>query len=446
MNGRDPHSALRSTIVHRITKDGAEIAFVRLQFGKTDLAYSLHVNPTSYSTSGIQQTDFLAYLGFRESGQCPFTSSGRCYVRWADENFDVGGFAEAFSSGFKHIERAEGELEQCGFGLSRPEGLAYFGHGRPSRSSGMAATLEGDGHTARQVQTMKQSEDGTFEFRFTFVEGDREQKGFVTHYRPKHPPLSSELNSVFKYLGLNAFGQCPEFDFEACHYRTLPYQKRGEGFFENNTEFAHRCFDAHAAHFSNGIENLLESNAAAERVGIGFLPVPKPTARLNTDLAANLRRPSRAAPGRARATTATSTGSEMPESFDVAISFAGSEREQADRLAELMREAGFVVFYDNYYPEQLWGKDLVRFFDEIYRKRARFCVVFVSREYRDRIWTNHELRSAQARALEEKGNEYILPIKVDDAELDGLPPSIGYLPISLGVEKIAELLIRKLTS
>jgi len=109
-------------------------------------------------------------------------------------------------------------------------------------------------------------------------------------------------------------------------------------------------------------------------------------------------------------------------------------------------EAGFVVFYDNYYPEQLWGKDLVRFFDEIYRKRARFCVVFVSREYRDRIWTNHELRSAQARALEEKGNEYILPIKVDDAELDGLPPSIGYLPISLGVEKIAELLIRKLTS
>jgi hypothetical protein len=136
----------------------------------------------------------------------------------------------------------------------------------------------------------------------------------------------------------------------------------------------------------------------------------------------------------------------MPESFDVAISFAGSEREQADRLAELMREAGFVVFYDNYYPEQLWGKDLVRFFDEIYRKRARFCVVFVSREYRDRIWTNHELRSAQARALEEKGNEYILPIKVDDAELDGLPPSIGYLPISLGVEKIAELLIRKLTS
>jgi hypothetical protein len=165
LNGRDPHSALRSTIVHRIAKDGAEIVLVQLQFGKTDLAHSLHVSPTSYSHSGIQQTDFLAYLGFRGSGQCPFASSGRCYVRWVDENFDVGEFAEAFSSGFRHIERAEGELGQCGFGLSRPEGLAYFGYGPPSRPSGMASTLEGDGHTARQVRSMKQSEDGTFEFR-----------------------------------------------------------------------------------------------------------------------------------------------------------------------------------------------------------------------------------------------------------------------------------------
>ena len=35
----------------------------------------------------------------------------------------------------------------------------------------------------------------------------------------------------------------------------------------------------------------------------------------------------------------------------------------------------------------------------------------------------HELRSAQAKALEQKGDEYILPVKVDDAELDGLPPT-----------------------
>jgi hypothetical protein len=37
-----------------------------------------------------------------------------------------------------------------------------------------------------------------------------------------------------------------------------------------------------------------------------------------------------------------------------------------------------------------------------------------------------------------------LPVKVDDTELDGLPPNVGYVGIALGIEKIAELLIKKL--
>ena len=113
-------------------------------------------------------------------------------------------------------------------------------------------------------------------------------------------------------------------------------------------------------------------------------------------------------------------------------------------MAEFLRAAGYAVFYDNFYPEQLWGKNLPVFFDEIFRKRARFCVMFVSKEYRDRIWTNLEARSAQARALEEKGNEYILPIRVDDTELEGLLPTVGYVPISAGIERIGEVLVKKL--
>jgi hypothetical protein len=71
-------------------------------------------------------------------------------------------------------------------------------------------------------------------------------------------------------------------------------------------------------------------------------------------------------------------------------------------------------------------------------------VIFVSKEYKDRQWTNHELRSAQAKALEVKGQEYILPVKVDNTELEGLPPNVGYVSISIGVDKIAEMLIKKL--
>ncbi len=130
--------------------------------------------------------------------------------------------------------------------------------------------------------------------------------------------------------------------------------------------------------------------------------------------------------------------------FDVAISFAGAERKLAERLSILVRDAGFNVFYDDFYAEVLWGKNLADEFDEIFRKRARFCVIFISEEYKKRIWTDRERQSAQARAILEKNKEYILPIKVDETELDGLPPTIGYLPISRGVDHIAEILITKL--
>ena len=102
------------------------------------------------------------------------------------------------------------------------------------------------------------------------------------------------------------------------------------------------------------------------------------------------------------------------------------------------------MFYDEFFPEYLWGKNLVDTFDEIFRKRSRYCVIFISKGYKDRVWTNHERQSAQARALNEKGNEYILPIKVDETELDGMPPTVGYVPIKKGIEKIGELLIKKL--
>jgi hypothetical protein len=131
--------------------------------------------------------------------------------------------------------------------------------------------------------------------------------------------------------------------------------------------------------------------------------------------------------------------------FDIAFSFAGTERTIAEAIAVRISREGFAVFYDSYYPEMLWGKDLVAFFDEIYRKQARFCVMLISPEYRDRMWTQHERRSAQARALEERGNEYILPVIVSPAELPGMQPTIGYLTLDkYPIERIAQILTEKL--
>jgi hypothetical protein len=90
------------------------------------------------------------------------------------------------------------------------------------------------------------------------------------------------------------------------------------------------------------------------------------------------------------------------------------------------------------------GAKTLQRFDEIFRKRSRFCVMFISREHQQRKWTIHEARSAQARALEERGSDYILPIKIDEIELDGLLPTLGYVSINAGIDKIGQLLLKKL--
>jgi hypothetical protein len=147
---------------------------------------------------------------------------------------------------------------------------------------------------------------------------------------------------------------------------------------------------------------------------------------------------------RRRVSASNRTGSYQ---YDVAISFAGSERSLAEELAKRLKDAGRSVFYDRFYPEQLWGKDLPATFDRIYRKDSRFCVIFVSRDYAEREWTYLERRSAVARAVVERGREYILPIEVEPVELDGIPPTIGYLNLkSYSIEQIADLLMKKLAS
>jgi TIR domain len=444
MSQRDAHSALKSEVLEKINAGHLEVVLAMLQWGKEDKGCSLHVNPTSFSTAGLQTTDFLSYLGFQRNDRCTFTTFQRCYSKWVDQGFNVGAFATAFNAGYGHLGKAQSALEACGFSLPQPEGWGFFYEKPSGRSYRESELVSGDGHTGVIVKQMKATEDGRFHFRFTFVDTGSE-KAFVTHYRPKHLPLSAEIYGVFKFLGLREFQQCPEFDFEKCYFRTRRFVPRGDEMWGGNVDYAHQAFDAHATRFSEGIESLLDANAAIEAVGMRLLPLSNPADRMRADIASKVIRPTKLTANKPSHPYA-SPSEKMPDSFDVAISFAGTEREYAQKLAQQLRDAGFAVFYDDFYPEQLWGRNLTAFFDDIFRKKARYCVIFVSKEYQARKWTIHEARSAQARALDEKGNDYILPIRVDETQLEGLLPTIGYVPIEIGMHKIAEMLVKKLVS
>lgn len=114
--------------------------------------------------------------------------------------------------------------------------------------------------------------------------------------------------------------------------------------------------------------------------------------------------------------------------FDVCLSFAGEDRQYVEEVAEICSARGIRLFYDKYETVNLWGKDLYEHLDYIYRHCARYCVLFVSKQYAEKLWTNHERKSAQARAFKENV-EYILPARFDDTEIPGLRDTVGYLDL-----------------
>ncbi len=130
--------------------------------------------------------------------------------------------------------------------------------------------------------------------------------------------------------------------------------------------------------------------------------------------------------------------------FDVAISFAGEDREYAEALAETLRYHQLNVFYDNFEKPTLWGKNLYSFLSDVYENKAHYCVMFLSQHYAAKLWTNHERQAAQARAFKEI-EEYILPIRLDDAEIPGILPTIAYLRMPPEtIDSLADIILTKL--
>jgi TIR domain len=130
--------------------------------------------------------------------------------------------------------------------------------------------------------------------------------------------------------------------------------------------------------------------------------------------------------------------------YDVALSFAGEERDYVQLVAIYLQNSRIKVFYDEFNQVKLWGKDLYTHLDEVYRKKARYCVLFISENYRQKNWTNHERKSAQARAFQEN-QEYILPARFDDTEIPGVLPTIGYINLkNFTSQQFAQIVIEKL--
>jgi len=129
--------------------------------------------------------------------------------------------------------------------------------------------------------------------------------------------------------------------------------------------------------------------------------------------------------------------------YDIALSFAGEDRDYVEQLAKILESNGIKVHYDRFNQADAWGKNLPEHFDEIYRKQAKYCVIFISENYAKKAWPNFEKRSALAREVVESG--YILPVRFDDTEILGLPPSKAYIDLRQHrADQLAQLIMDKL--
>jgi hypothetical protein len=137
-------------------------------------------------------------------------------------------------------------------------------------------------------------------------------------------------------------------------------------------------------------------------------------------------------------------GTDMKK-YQVALSFAGEDRDYVEKVASQLVAEGVTVFYDKFEEATLWGKNLFTHLSDVYENKAVFTVMFISEHYKKKLWTNHERESAQARAFE-NNREYILPAFFDESvKIPGVLKTTGRIALARKTpEELAALIVKKL--
>lgn len=104
-------------------------------------------------------------------------------------------------------------------------------------------------------------------------------------------------------------------------------------------------------------------------------------------------------------------GIQFPSRYDVALSFAGTERPLAEAIFNNLTARELEVFYDKNEQHRILAADVEDYLRPIYQSDAQFVVVLLSQEYPKRIWTKFE--SEQFKQRFKKGG--VIPIWFSDA-------------------------------
>ena len=134
--------------------------------------------------------------------------------------------------------------------------------------------------------------------------------------------------------------------------------------------------------------------------------------------------------------------------YDLAVSFAGENRQFVEHVKSEIQNHGFTIFYDNDFQTELWGSDLTIELPKRYID-SRFVALFLDDYYLNKMWTFFERQIIIENYLKLKGADYILPIFLNgfSGQVPGLSGLVGHLTIDTMKDKdyLVQLLLKKLS-
>jgi hypothetical protein len=134
--------------------------------------------------------------------------------------------------------------------------------------------------------------------------------------------------------------------------------------------------------------------------------------------------------------------------YDIALSFAGSDRGVAKRLFEILSEREVAVFYDENEQHSIIAEDIESYLAPIYRSSAAYVVPLLSVNYPTRIWTKFESDQFRARF----GERAVISIRFTDVQpgFFGIETKYGSLSFDPSIDidgqikSIADVICRRL--
>ncbi|MCW2478031.1 TIR domain-containing protein [Candidatus Symbiopectobacterium sp. NZEC135] len=112
--------------------------------------------------------------------------------------------------------------------------------------------------------------------------------------------------------------------------------------------------------------------------------------------------------------------------YDVALSFAGEQREYVEKVARGLKGFGVSCFYDFDEISSLWGKNGIEVLNKTYEEESRVVVMFVSSEYVNKPWCKVERRAALSARMEHD-KDSVLQVVFDKVKVPGIPTSEIYV-------------------